>query len=359
MMAGTWNGQKREDNGQFGASIYPHAAVVFDDDEYEEWMDAGFNQDAADEWRSIGCSPTEAEDWMSYSFTSDDASQWRRCFYPDAADYWRSNGFSYDEAEQWQETFRPDEAQMWSRDGFDYESARSWNENFSIREADELRTAGLTCQAATDWKERGFSPDETIALSKDGLSSVKTGDEGPWGVAKHVHEEQQGIFVVTGSNDNGIQLSAERNESMPEPLRREGGWYLNKLNEHILVWFAFIDECDDDDTKIVKRRFRDDFPDEYEQLTGKPLRKGQSRKRDQERFYLQHANDMISVWSSATYGEEMVQVTARRPSAPDEYVTYEIPTQEYYAATQEDKSSFGIVIDESRYRPIEEENIND
>ena len=196
-------------------------------------------------------------------------------------------------------------------------------------------------------------PQATVDLRED-TSTVCVGDTGPWGVAKHVHEERKGIFVVTGSNDNGIQLSAERNESMPEPLRREGGWYLNKLDEHILVWFAFIDECDEDDTKIVRRRFRDDFPDEYEKITGKPLGKGQSRKRDQERFYSQHANDMISVWSSATYGEETVQVTARRPSAPDEYATYEIPTQEYYSAMQEDKSSFGIVIDESRYKPIKE-----
>jgi len=184
-------------------------------------------------------------------------------------------------------------------------------------------------------------------------AQIKVGDTGPWGVAKHVHEERKGIFVVTGSNDNGIQLSAERNASMPKPLRREDGWYLNKLDEHILVWFAFVEECDDDDAKIVKRRFRDDFPDEYEQLTGNRLRKGQSRKRDQELFYLQHANDMISVWSSATYGEEMVQVTARRPSAPNEHVTYEIPAQEYYDATREDKSGFGIVIDENRYQPVE------
>ncbi len=196
-------------------------------------------------------------------------------------------------------------------------------------------------------------PQATVDLRED-TSTVCVGDTGPWGVAKHVHEEHTGIFVVTGSNDNGIQLSAERNANMPEPLRREGGWYLNRLDEHILVWFAFIEECDDDDTKIVRRRFRDDFPDEYEQLTGKRLRKGQSRKRDQERFYAQHVNDMISVWSSATYGEETVQVTARRPSAPDEYATYEIPTQEYYSAMQEDKSSFGIVIDESRYKPIKE-----
>ena len=201
-------------------------------------------------------------------------------------------------------------------------------------------------------------PQATVDLRED-TSTVCVGDTGPWGVAKYVHEERKEIFVVTGSDDNGIQLSAERNANMPEPLRREGGWYLNKLDEHILVWFAFIDECDEDDTKIVKRRFRDDFPDEYEQLTGKPLRKGQSRKRDQEQFYSQHANDMISVWSSATYGQETVRVTARRPSAPDEYVTYAIPTQEYYAATQDDKSGFGIVIDESRYRPIEEENLND
>jgi hypothetical protein len=184
-------------------------------------------------------------------------------------------------------------------------------------------------------------------------AQIDVGDTGPWGIAKHVREELEGISIITGSDDNGIQLSAERNESMPEPLRREGGWYLNRLDEHILVWFAFIEECDDDDAKTISRRFRDDFPDEYERLTGKHLRKGQSRKRDQERFYLQHANDMISVWSSATYGEEMVRVTARRPSAPDEYATYEIPTQEYYDATREDKSSFGIVIDESRYKPVE------
>ena len=194
-------------------------------------------------------------------------------------------------------------------------------------------------------------PQATVDLRED-TSTVCVGDTGPWGVAKYVHEERKEIFVVTGSDDNGIQLSAERNANMPEPLRRKGGWYLNRLDEHILVWFAFIEECDDDDTRTVRRRFRDDFPDEYEQLTGKRLRKGQSRKRDQEIFNRTHANDMISVWSSATYGEEIVKVTARRPSAPDEYATYEIPTQEYYTAIREDESSFGIVIDESQYKPI-------
>lgn len=194
-------------------------------------------------------------------------------------------------------------------------------------------------------------PQSTVDLRED-TSTVCVGDTGPWGVAKYVHEERTGIFIVTGSDDNGIQLSAERNANMPGPLRRKGGWYLNRLDEHILVWFAFIEECDDDDTRTVRRRFRDDFPNEYEQLTGKRLRKGQSRKRDQEIFNRTHANDMISVWSSATYGEEIVKVTARRPSAPDEYATYEIPTQEYYTAIREDESSFGIVIDESQYKPI-------
>jgi hypothetical protein len=194
-------------------------------------------------------------------------------------------------------------------------------------------------------------PQSTVDLRED-TSTVCVGDTGPWGVAKYVHEERTGIFIVTGSDDNGIQLSAERNANMPGPLRRKGGWYLNRLDEHVLVWFAFIEECDDDDTRTVRRRFRDDFPNEYEQLTGKRLRKGQSRKRDQEIFNRTHANDMISVWSSATYGEEIVKVTARRPSAPDEYATYEIPTQEYYTAIREDESSFGIVIDESQYKPI-------
>jgi len=220
-MAGTWNGQKREDNGQFGAAIYPKDDVVFDDDEYEEWMDAGFNQDAADKWRSIRCSPTEAEDWMRYSFTADDASQWRNYFSPNSSDNWRSNGFSYEDAVTWHDTFLPDEAHMWRRAGFDYESARSWNESFSIREADELRTAGLTCQAATDWREHGFSPDETIAWRQGGFSPVEAEE---WFLEFHVDSPQEANKWI-GKTELASHMTApsdqwQKGKSVP-PLAKE------------------------------------------------------------------------------------------------------------------------------------------
>lgn len=78
-----------------------------------------------------------------------------------------------------------------------------------------------------------------------GCTDVGVGDPTPWGDTNFAIEVADGIAIVQTSSHGGVNLSAERNRAIPQPLRRSNGWYEEDCEAHIPHYY-FADEFSSD-----------------------------------------------------------------------------------------------------------------
>lgn len=177
----------------------------------------------------------------------------------------------------------------------------------------------------------------------------------PWGAPQDMHHAGTGIAVIGTAGHGGIKLSAERNRKIPKPLRRPGGWYEEDCEAGIPMWvFPDADyglSGEYSEPQSVRDRanesVRNWYPDEWEEVTGKPIQPGESHQRDEAVWNETHKNDFVANWASTSKDVEgMVDVGCKRPSDGARR-TFRVPKDEY-------KGGRHFVADPERYEDITE-----
>lgn len=109
----------------------------------------------------------------------------------------------------------------------------------------------------------------------------------PWGEPQQCITFGPGIWEVSTASHGGIFLSEQRNAAVPYHMRSRNGWYEEDLDACIPM-NVFPEEFrlneKPERKEWAENAFRNNFPDHYEKWTGKTLKEGESRKRDEDTF---------------------------------------------------------------------------
>jgi hypothetical protein len=216
-------------------------------------------------------------------------------------------------------------------------------------------------------KDKGVIEFDTSGYEWTQPSGVSLKTPSPWGDVFSYARMATGIDDVATTGGDCIKLSPERNEAMPDRFRREDGWYSYGNYDSALPRFVFFDDIrhyllysDGSDGLPISRAdieqvVKDNFPYDYEVVTGEAIPEGESFVKDQARFFHEHKNDLI-VYSTAVNDDGVtIRVSAcrgGRHKGRSSVVTYayDLPLDVYYE--YDANSDFGIVIDEEQYSPI-------
>ena len=100
----------------------------------------------------------------------------------------------------------------------------------------------------------------------------------PWGQPDQVEDHGDGITMYSTPSHGGDHLSEELNDRIPAPLRRLDGWYEEDVEWGIAVMFfpdapvfRDIGKTREDRVQIAESVIKRYHPDEYTQVTGKPV----------------------------------------------------------------------------------------
>ena len=181
----------------------------------------------------------------------------------------------------------------------------------------------------------------------------------PWGQVEMISSLGIGIAEVSAENGSGIKLSQERNDAMPDAFRSEDGWYEDDDEfTSSLPLMVYFDDMDYWYTRRINRRdvmqtVKDHHPYKYEAVTGETISDGKSFVKDQARFFYEHKNDWVEYAAKDSRDRQSVRVSACRGGryknrSSVETRVYDIPIDVY-----DRRSKFGMVINESKYQPIE------
>lgn len=168
----------------------------------------------------------------------------------------------------------------------------------------------------------------------------------PWGPSQGAVRYGEGVVFHSTSGHGGFHLSAECNAKVHHLLRDAGGWY-----EEDAAWAAVATAWPDLFTCLEQRQadetLRHSWPDAWEAIHGRKLRRGESRTRDAEAFAQLHVNDWVAI--SAIYSDHhpgFTEVVATRGGWRDpaaEERRFLVPSADYKVGP------FGFVIDEARH----------
>ncbi|MDP3613702.1 MAG: hypothetical protein Q8R98_17830 [Rubrivivax sp.] len=177
----------------------------------------------------------------------------------------------------------------------------------------------------------------------------------PWGAVDHAKEYAPGIWSVSTSSHGGFRLSDARNAAVPDYWRAADGWYEEDCMWAVVcaVWPEAFTETWRQQADVSLRNWQ---PDGYEAFYGVVLKAGESHKKDERAFWLQHADDYIA---RSAFGDQwewvpqgFVGVCAgrgrREPcGSPVEERWFLVPEPEYRTGP------FGLVINRERHAEIE------
>ena len=165
----------------------------------------------------------------------------------------------------------------------------------------------------------------------------------PWGKVQDVNVLAPGIVNVSTASHGGIWLSPEKRKAMPNKRK---AWYEEDC-EWSLVALAFP-EYFELEQPVAEQTAKNYFPEDYEKLTGKPVKVEESLKLSEGAFNEKHRNDLVVI-SAVNVGNGLVKCVATLGgdrSAPAR--TFLIPGDEYRT-----RSRFGFVIENpSRYEEL-------
>jgi hypothetical protein len=191
----------------------------------------------------------------------------------------------------------------------------------------------------------------------------------PWGRPQTLELVADGILDVSTASHGGILLSLERAASMPAFMRRDVFAELFVAYEEDCDWCmpvlvfeaefrAFYARRGKPDPDVIfasaRNTFRHWHPDAYEIFYSVTLQPGESRRRDEQRFYADHEADLLVVAACGDWKEGvptgMVGVCARiggysnKDTSKDRF--FLVPADEY------DKriGGFAFIVDPLRHR---------
>lgn len=141
--------------------------------------------------------------------------------------------------------------------------------------------------AATSHDEPGELDLPARAMYPDDLT-FQVGAKTPWGPAQNVHRMAPGVLFVETAGHGGYLLSRERQQDVPVPLRRRGGWY-EEDGEAYIVDMVHPDARPGSDQQHAEGKVRYWFPDEYEKATGTVIPFGESSEKDAQQWHRENA----------------------------------------------------------------------
>lgn len=171
----------------------------------------------------------------------------------------------------------------------------------------------------------------------------------PWGSAQTLTVFADGIESFTTAEHGGFRLSPKRNAQVHPAWRADTQWYEEDC-EWAIVAHTFPDYFTAFEQRCAVRTLRDQYPDEWELVTGEKLTDKQSRVRRERSFFASHRDDWIVY--SALYSHDdpnLIKCHARKgrgcSSAP-ETREFLVPRNEYCIG------EFGFVIDTARHTEL-------
>jgi hypothetical protein len=196
---------------------------------------------------------------------------------------------------------------------------------------------------------------KNISLYKDSECPMSS----PWGAIQTRKKLAAGIWSVSTAGHGGIKLSRERNASMPDYMRSEGGWYEEDCQWSIAavvfpLGFQRVIKIegkpDRSEYDIAVDTLRNWYPAHYERFFDRVLAPGESMVKDEDQFKKDNVGNFVvsAAWGSwATWVPKgMVGVSVRRASDGKEQ-GFLVPAEEYNA-----RRGF-FVIDLERHKTVE------
>jgi len=129
----------------------------------------------------------------------------------------------------------------------------------------------------------------------------------PWGPSHTCSIVALGIVRYTTASHGGYNLTKSRVNAMPPALQAllhkigaiegNGEAWLEEDNEWALAAFAFPADFKAEDIACADTIMRNHYPDTWEAITGEQLKPGESRIRDDQRFYEANKNKHVAIRS--------------------------------------------------------------
>jgi hypothetical protein len=136
-----------------------------------------------------------------------------------------------------------------------------------------------------------------------GLGRTKTGnDYTPWGRSDIATRYADGVVEYKTPGHGGFHLSDERNALVDEGVRSEDCWY-EEDEDWSVVAMTFPELFTDRENGFANDTMRDAYPDAWERVTGRTLRQGESRRRDQDLFRTANAGRLMVISSCMSENE--------------------------------------------------------
>lgn len=183
----------------------------------------------------------------------------------------------------------------------------------------------------------------------------------PWGKVQDATELALGIWGVGTAGHGGIKLSRQRNQEVPDYMRREGGWYEEDIDWCIPAtifpdilgvpgYFAPSARDSVDDT------MKNWLPDIWERYHSMKLKPGESYLKDEQLFFQHHANSWLSIvafgdwkeWVPEGYVGVIASLGGVRRGDSHNERTFLVPQDEYQSCDKR----YRFVIDELRHTEI-------
>ena len=179
-----------------------------------------------------------------------------------------------------------------------------------------------------------------------GRRGIRSHANTPWGVSQGATVYSDGVVVHSTAGHGGFHLDAAHNAKVHPALREPDGWY-----EEDCAWAAvaqaFPELFTEYEWRCADRTIPDWYPDAWEAIHGRPLRPGESHKKDRRDSERDHAIRWVvisAIRSDHHPGMTECVDTLGGDRRAAEQRRYLVPSDEY------DAGRFGFVINEARHR---------
>lgn len=176
----------------------------------------------------------------------------------------------------------------------------------------------------------------------------------PWGKSQTIDKVAPGITFVSTAGHGGFKVSADKLRKMHPALRTEDGWFEEDC-EWAKVAFAFPEHFQENYADAVQS-MKDWYPSIYEEVTGEVLQPGESRKKDEQRWFEENKRRYIvtSAWGDwhekvpKGYVAVLAEIGGRRGNdvKSTDPKFFLIPQEEY----KKEPGQFGFVVDRGRHQ---------
>lgn len=172
----------------------------------------------------------------------------------------------------------------------------------------------------------------------------------PWGKAQTTDVLAEGIVFYSTASHGGFKLDRTRNALVHPAWRDRGGWYEEDC-EAAKVIVTFPSLFSEKTVEAAHRTLKNWFPDAYERIYRVTLAPSESFKKDEQRFYEEHAADWIVISGVASkerpgFVECLATKGGTRGKGGER--RFLVPDDEYRACRR-----FAFVIDEARHAPCD------